>query len=99
MPVTEKDVDYIANLAYLSIKPEEKERVVQQMSQIIDYVEQLNQVDTSQIPSTGNVLGLTNVCRPDQVKPSFPPESILANAPQQDSNYFCVPTTVEKKIK
>jgi len=99
MPVTEKDVDYIAKLAHLSIKPEEKARFVDQMSQIIDYFEQLNRLDTSQVTAGGNVLGLTNVVRPDQMTPSLPVESILANAPEQADHYFCVPTTVEKKIK
>ena len=59
-----------------------------QLSDILENFEALKQVDTSDLPPTTQTIALQNVLRPDEPRPSYPIEEILANAPQQDSNSF-----------
>lgn len=95
MSLTIAEVEHIAELAKLALTNEEKERYRNQLSDILDYAEMLNQLDTSAIPPTATVLPLRNVMREDEVKPSLSREEVLANAPDQAEGMFRVRAILE----
>ncbi|HLB60726.1 MAG TPA: Asp-tRNA(Asn)/Glu-tRNA(Gln) amidotransferase subunit GatC [Patescibacteria group bacterium] len=67
-PLTPKDTKKIAKLANLQLSPEELEKFSAQLSAILEYVEKLKNIDTSNVPETSQVTGLVNVTRNDEVK-------------------------------
>lgn len=88
--VTKELVHKIAGLANLPLTTDEEELYTSQLAEILDYVEQLSRVDTSNVEPTFNVTGLENVMRED--KPSanqtLPQEEALQNAPEKDNGLF-----------
>jgi aspartyl-tRNA(Asn)/glutamyl-tRNA(Gln) amidotransferase subunit C len=95
MKLSRAEVEHIAELAKLSLTEAEKEKFRGQLSAILEYAERLNQLDTEAIPPTATVLALRNVMRPDEVRPSFPSEEILANAPDVEEDCFRVKAVLE----
>ncbi len=75
------DVSYIAKLARIELSDDDKLHLQREMEDIVGYIEQLNEVDTTAIEPTAHAVALTNVMRDDQVQPSFPREQMLSNAP------------------
>jgi aspartyl-tRNA(Asn)/glutamyl-tRNA(Gln) amidotransferase subunit C len=96
MPVSLKDVEKIADLARLYITEEEKEKYTRQLNVILEYMEQLNKVDTSNVEPLSHPFELTNVFRDDEVQPSLPVDEALKNAPEKSGNYFKVPKVINK---
>ena len=90
-----EEVEHIAELAKLGLTEEEKERFSQQLSAILEYAQMLQELDTEAIPPTAQVITLQNVMRPDEVRPSFPREDILANAPAAEKGCFKVHAVLE----
>jgi aspartyl-tRNA(Asn)/glutamyl-tRNA(Gln) amidotransferase subunit C len=88
--LSREQVLHIAELAKLGITEEETERFAEQLSEILDYAEILNRLDTSAIPPTAQAITQRNVTRPDEVRPSLTPAEVLANAPQRQDDYFRV---------
>ena len=86
----------LARLARLELSPEEKERMRGQLDAILGYVDQLQRIDTTDVPPTSHVLPLANVFREDEVRPSYPGEAMLANAPDPDGERFGVPRILEE---
>jgi aspartyl-tRNA(Asn)/glutamyl-tRNA(Gln) amidotransferase subunit C len=95
MPITESDIEKIAQLAHLEITPEERRAFTPQMAEIVAYVEQLNELDTSLIePATGGLTPegeRTDTLREDVVRPSLGQKQALDQAPDAASGYFRVP--------
>ena len=94
--ITLADVEHVARLARLELSPEEKERMRGQLDAILGYVDQLQRIDTTDVPPTSHVLPLVNVFREDEVRPSYPGEAMLANAPDPDGERFGVPRILEE---
>ncbi len=90
MELTSEEVQHIAMLARIGLTPEEVETLRSQLSGILAHVNQLNELDTEAIPPTAQVVALSNVFAADEVRPSFPPEEMLANAPDREGNSFKV---------
>ncbi len=88
MGLSQEEVKHIGLLARLGLSETEIEKFRDQLSDILENFEILQQVDTSDLPPTSQPIALQNVLRPDEPAPSYPPEEILANAPQKDSDYF-----------
>lgn len=88
MSLTTADVEHVANLARLGLTPEERERMREQLTSILEHIAVLQQIDTELIPPTAQVNALTNVLREDRVRPSLPREAVLANAPQQRAGFL-----------
>ena len=85
------DVLKLAALSKLRLTDEEVERLRGELSEILDYVEQLDKVDTSGLEPTYQVTGLKNVMRPDEVKDyGYKTEDLLKNAPAVQDNQFKV---------
>ena len=89
------EVEHIAELAKLSLTGEERERFGEQLSAILEYAEVLQRLDTEAIPPTATVLPLQSVMAMDQVRPSFPRQDILANAPETEDGCFKVQAILE----
>lgn len=85
MPLSDAQVKHVAELAKLDIRSEEIHEIARQLSEILDYAERLNQLDTSAIPPTASVIPNQNVMRPDIVTQSLTREQVLENAPDADA--------------
>jgi aspartyl-tRNA(Asn)/glutamyl-tRNA(Gln) amidotransferase subunit C len=94
--ISQAEVEHVARLARLELSAEETERMRSQLDQILGYVEQLRRVDTADVPPTSHVLPLVDVMREDEVRPSYPVEAMLANAPDPDGESFRVPKILEE---
>jgi aspartyl-tRNA(Asn)/glutamyl-tRNA(Gln) amidotransferase subunit C len=90
MKLTRSQVEHVAQLARLGLTDEEMEALASELSSILEYIDQLEQLDTSSIAPTAQVGELVDVMREDEVTPSLDVEEALANAPSRDGNYFRV---------
>jgi aspartyl-tRNA(Asn)/glutamyl-tRNA(Gln) amidotransferase subunit C len=95
MRIDETQVEHIARLARLAISEEEKELFGSQLSKILEYIEKLNELDTSQVEPTSHVVALTNVMREDVPAPCLPREEALRNAPDPAGGFYRVPRIIE----
>ncbi|MBP2641250.1 MAG: Aspartyl/glutamyl-tRNA(Asn/Gln) amidotransferase subunit [Firmicutes bacterium] len=95
MKITRKNVEDVALLSRLEIPEEQIETMTGQLNAILEYVDVLNQLDTTGVEPTAHVLPLKNVMRADVVVPSLPRDAALANAPEQENGYFKVPKVTE----
>lgn len=95
MPITESDVEKIAQLAHMEITPDELKMFAPQMADIVAYVEQLNSLDSSNVaPALGGLTPegeATDSSRDDVVAPSLGQKKALAEAPDPASGHFRVP--------
>jgi len=84
--LTSEEVKKIAKLARLELTDEEVEKYSAQISAILDYVSQLDEVDTENVPITTQVTGLSNVSRDDEVFPFGREKDLIDCAPESDGN-------------
>ncbi|MBI2906532.1 MAG: Asp-tRNA(Asn)/Glu-tRNA(Gln) amidotransferase subunit GatC [Chloroflexi bacterium] len=95
MKLSREEVEHIALLARVGLTEEDMERMREQLSNILENFEVLKQVDTEDVPPTAQSIDLISVVKPDEVRPSWPQEQILANAPQQEDGHFKVKAILE----
>lgn len=95
MAISRKDVEHVADLARLDLSGEEMEEFTGQLNAILKYAEKLGGLDTSAVEPTSHVLPLANVMREDEVRPSWPIEQVLANAPDEEEGQFKVPAVLD----
>ena len=95
MTITSADVDKIAKLAKLVLSEDEREKFTSQLSDIISYVEKLNQLDTNDVEPLAHVNDLMNVFREDESRPSMAKEDVFKNSPQNDDEFFLVPKVIK----
>ncbi len=95
MSVTEKDVKYVAHLARLQFTDEEVKSLAKDMSKILDYMETLEELDTSDVEPLEHVIDLEYRLRDDQAKEPLSHEEALKNAPDADTDYFRVPKVID----
>ncbi len=93
--LTVKDVEYVAELAHLTLDTATKERLAAELGDILEYMDKLNELDTSGVEPMMHALTMTNVFREDMVNPSIPREKALLNAPKTDGEYFLVPRILD----
>ncbi len=96
MSLTSDQVAHVARLARLSLSADELERMRSQLSNILAYIEVLQEVDVSGVALTAQVTGLTTVLRPDVVRDGLSREAVLANAPDQRDGMFRVKPVFEE---
>jgi aspartyl-tRNA(Asn)/glutamyl-tRNA(Gln) amidotransferase subunit C len=82
-------------LARLGLSEEEVETFREQLVQVLDYIAMLDNVDTSKVPPTAQILSHLNVVRSDEPRPSWPVEALLENAPGAEGGLFRVPAVME----
>jgi aspartyl-tRNA(Asn)/glutamyl-tRNA(Gln) amidotransferase subunit C len=95
MKLSREEVLHIARLARVALTEEEITRMSEQLSDLLEHFEVLQQVDTEGVPPTAQSVTLQSVMREDEVKPSLPPEDVLANAPRREGDCFRVRAVLE----
>ena len=95
MKLNRKDVEHVALLSRLELSEKELDKFTGQLDAILEYIDVLNQVDTSAVEPMAHVLEIRNVMRADEVQPSLPREAALQNAPDAEDGFFKVPKIVE----
>jgi aspartyl-tRNA(Asn)/glutamyl-tRNA(Gln) amidotransferase subunit C len=112
MKVTEKDVSYVADLANLELSKDERVAMVRDLNSILDYIDRLNQLDTSNVEPMAQVSNRYGVDEskqgserfafanredvPEGLRKSLTQETALANAPDADGTFFRVPKVIER---
>ena len=96
MKISRAEVEHIADLARLELSDREIEQLQKELSDILEYVEQLNQLDTSAVSPTAHVVVRRDVLRGDRTEPSLPRHEALANAPQAQDGFFRVHAVFER---
>ena len=95
MKLSYEQVRHIAWLARLGLSDEEVEKFSLQLSSILDNVEILQQVDTTNVPAATHAIPLQNVLRKDDVAESYSQSEVLSNAPKQAEKCFKVQAILE----
>ena len=95
MKLSREEVLHIARLARVGLTEDEISHFSEQLSNILENFEILQQVDTEGIPPTAQAVELRSVMREDEVRPSFTPDDILANAPNREADCFRVRAVLE----
>ena len=96
MSLTPEEVRHIAHLARLGLTDEDAARFQHQLSDILDYFEQLAAVDTEGVPPTAYPLPLHNIMRADEPEPPSDSEAMLKNAPRREADYFRVRAVLDE---
>ncbi len=89
--ITIKDVEHVAKLARLELTEEEKELYTKQLGDVLKYVDQMNEVDTSNVKPMSHAIDFVNVMREDKVVYEHTKEELMANAPDEENGFFRVP--------
>lgn len=93
--ISKKEVEHVAKLARLELTEDEKEKFTKQFSNILDYFNQLSEVNTENIEPMAHAIPMVNVMREDKAQLSYNREEILANAPLEEDGFFKVPRITE----
>lgn len=93
LSVPNLDIDYIANLARLTLTPEEKKRFSRELSAILTHIAKLSELELKDVPPTFQTTGATDVLREDQIDPKriLSAKEALANAKSTQKGFFKVP--------
>ena len=95
--ISDETIEYVGILAKLDLSDQEKEEAKKDMGRMLDYIDKLNELDTSAVEPMSHVFPVKNVFREDIVKNGNNRENMLANAPEQKDGQYQVPmTTVEE---
>jgi len=100
MALEEKDVRYVAELAHLELSSEEVKRFLPQLDSILEHMQKLNELDTSQVEPMAQVTypaAANPSLRSDQPHKTFTQDEVLANAPDPSAGCFRVPRVIEKE--
>ena len=89
------NIDQIAELARLSLKPNERAKLSKDLEEILAYVDQLQELKTDSVQPTSHVLPIENVFRKDFSKSSEISEAVLNHAPKKEGKFFKVPKIIE----
>lgn len=95
MSLTAQKVQWVAHLARLQLTEGELETMTRQLSAIVDYVDQLQQVNTDGVEPMAHALAVQNVFRDDEPASSLPVADALANAPQRRGDFYSVPAVLD----
>jgi aspartyl-tRNA(Asn)/glutamyl-tRNA(Gln) amidotransferase subunit C len=95
MALTSEQVRWVAHLARLELSDDELATMTRQLSAIVDYVAQLQEVDTTGVEPLAHALDRRNVFRGDEPGPSLPADAALANAPDRRGDFYGVPAVLD----
>ena len=93
--ISDETIEYVGILAKLELSGEEKEAAKKDMARMLDYIDRLNELDTTGVEPMAHIGGLQNVWREDTVRPSVNRDLLLENAPAKQDGYIFVPQVVE----
>jgi len=95
MKIDDNLITYLEDLSRLKLSDEEQTKAKDDLGKILDYIDKLNELDTTGVEAVSHPFTFTNNFRADEVKPSSDRDLILENAPQKKDGCFKVPKTVE----
>jgi aspartyl-tRNA(Asn)/glutamyl-tRNA(Gln) amidotransferase subunit C len=90
MAITEKDVEHVAGLARLALTSAQKKKFTKELARILDFVSQLQSVDTENVPETAHITGVKNITSPDKPEPGLSRDAFLSGAPDQHEHQLKV---------
>lgn len=93
--ISDETIEYVGILSKLELSDQEKEQAKKDMGRMLDYIDMLNELDTSHVEPMSHVFPVHNVFREDVVTNGDERDAVLANAPEQKDGQFQVPKTVE----
>ena len=93
--ISDETIEYVGILAKLELSDEEKEKAKEDMGKMLDYIDKLNELDTSNVEPMSHVFPVNNVFREDIVTNGDDRENILKNAPEEREGAFVVPKTFD----
>jgi aspartyl-tRNA(Asn)/glutamyl-tRNA(Gln) amidotransferase subunit C len=93
--ISQQDVEHVARLARLALSEPEIERMREQLSGILAYIDTLRALDTGGVEPTSHAVPVVNVMREDDTRPCLPQAEALANAPDRSDAFFRVPRIIE----
>jgi len=108
MKVTEKDVAYVADLANLELTDQEHQRMLKDLNSILDYIDRLNELDTSNVQPMAQISARFGQSEPDPIegsrqnwredepRPCLAHSEAMKNAPESDGDFFKVPKVIER---
>ena len=95
MKIDRELLDKMAHLARLEFDEKDAEKMMSDMTNIVSWMEKLNEIDTTGVEPLTTMSHEINVLREDEVRNQLPPEEVLKNAPKKDPQYFRVPKVIE----
>jgi len=96
MTIDKETVDKVAHLARLELAEDEKEMLMKDMGKILDFMDKLNEIDTSGVEPLVYMTDEVNTTREDSIKQEITHEEALENAPKHDEDFFLVAKVIEK---
>ena len=93
--ISRQDVEHVARLSRLALTDAELERMREQLSGILAYIDKLRALDTASVEPTSHAVPLVNVMRDDETRPCLSQDEALANAPERSGEYARVPKIIE----
>ena len=94
--ISPEEVQHVANLAHLALEADELARVGRELNRILEYFQNLQELNTNEVAVTSHAIAMENVYREDQPRQSLPVDEVLSNAPDSADVFFRVPRIVEK---
>jgi aspartyl-tRNA(Asn)/glutamyl-tRNA(Gln) amidotransferase subunit C len=95
LALTPEQVDWVAHLARLELSAGEREAMARQLTAVLDYIQQLQRVNTEGIEALAHPLPVHNVFREDTSQPSLPVADALVNAPDRRGDFYGVPAVLD----
>lgn len=95
MKIDREQLDKIAHLSRLEFDEKDAQKMIDDMTAIVNWVEKLNEVDTTGVEPLTTMSYEINVTREDEIKEHLPHDRALVNAPKKDQDYFRVPKVIE----
>ena len=95
MDIGLKEIEYIANLSRIALTDEEKKTFKKQLTNILDYIKKLNELDTDTVEPMAYATDLKNVFRKEELTPSLSRQKILNLSPSNVNDFFKVPKVIE----
>jgi len=99
MQITSEMIDRLAHLARLKFSPEEKKELMTDLERMIEFVEKLKEVDTTDVQPLLHITDAVNVLRDDEVKQMISKEEALLNAPFTNGDFFITPKVIKKETE
>lgn len=95
MDIGTKEIEHIANLSRITLTVDEKNTFAKQLTNILSYIEKLNELDTDEVQPMAYATSLKNIFREDKLKSSFSRQEILELSPSSTNGFFKVPKVIE----
>lgn len=94
--ISVKEVEHVAKLARLALADDEKQKFADQMGKLLDYFNQLDEVNTENVEPMTQAIPIINVMREDNIFQTYTREELMTNAPLEEDGYFKVPKITEE---